>query len=263
MKIGGLFLIALLHMATLPCFAQSDARVKLSDEQLEQQLVLRALDRGPVFTLLGDIKPMSSDIWQMRLDSPDLDLAEVDRVRRLLKVFNDERTYSDVITITHTLKSTENRTLQAVVFDRIALARTLKRHGSFFGAYGITESSHPLHVAVTVEHMPPLERERGYGYLFGYPDHAVDFFVEAQGKWNEKQEFVQREFIRIETYGSNGTVWAVAKGETAHADSSLFVRKAEQINSTYRKLREQCGDDHTKLLAKVRQWKASKITKVE
>jgi hypothetical protein len=41
--------------------AQVDTSVEQSDAEIEKQLVLRALDRGPVFTLLGDIKPMSTD----------------------------------------------------------------------------------------------------------------------------------------------------------------------------------------------------------
>lgn len=255
---ASLYFLALFLFAE-QCVAQSKALEEQSDRELEQQLVLRALDRGPVFTLLGDIKPMSSDIWQMRLDSPDLDLGTVERVRRLMSVFNDERTYGDVITITHTLKSIENRQLQAVVFDRIALAGTLERHADFFGKYGITPSSHPLHVAVTVEHMPTIDRERGYGYLFGYPDHAVDFFVTARQKWSESGEFIARDFINIDTFGSNGTVWAVPKGEQTHAESQEFVDRAKQINEAYQTLRTQCGDDHIKLLGQVRQWKASNL----
>ena len=181
----------------------------------------------------------------------------------MMSVFNDDRTYADVITITHTIKSKEHQSLQAVVFDRIALARTLRKHSEFFGKYGITESSHPLHVAVTVEHLPVFDRERGYGYLFGYPDYAVDFFVESQAKWLANKEFIKRDFVRIETFGPKGIVWAVPKGETSHTDSLEFVRKAERINSAYRELREQCGDDHVQLLSKVRQWKASNIGDTE
>ena len=59
------------------CAGQSESSLEPSDKELEQQLVLRALDRGPLFTLLGEIKPMSSDIWQIRFDSPDFDLATV------------------------------------------------------------------------------------------------------------------------------------------------------------------------------------------
>lgn len=261
MKPESLCLVILLVFAQT-CEAQSvtlTAQVEQTDEELEQQLVLRALDRGPVFTLLGDIKPMSSDIWQVKLDSPDLDLEKVDRVRRLMAVFNDDRTYGDVITITHTVRSIETPSLEAVVFDRVALARTLKRQSEFFGKYGITESSHPLHVAVTVGHMPSLDRERGYGYLFGYPDHAVDFFVAAQKAWVETGEFVKRDFVRIETYSGNGTVWAVPKGETSHVENLEFVRNADKINMVYREMRKQNGDDHTKLLAQIRQWKGSNL----
>lgn len=252
MVLKALLSIMCLFLALNHCVAQSNA-------ELQRQLVFRALDRGPVFTLLGDLKPMSSDIWQIRLDSPDLDLEMVDRVRRQMSVFNDERTYGDVITITHTLKTVEKRELQAVVFDRIALAKTLKRHATFFGKYGITESSHPLHVAVTVEHMSTIDRERGYGYLFGYPDHAVDFFCDARKKWKDSGEFVKRDFVSIQTYGPNGTAWAVPKGQQEHAENKQFVRRAEEINEVYRRLRNLCGDDHAKLLGLVREWKASNL----
>lgn len=258
MRPGCLFIMVLLLFAR-PCGAQSDALPNQSDEQLEQELVLRALDRASVFTVLGDIKPMSSNIWTARLDAPDLDLARVNKVRRLMAVFNDDRIYGDVITITHTVKSIETRSLEAVVFDRSAMARAVNKHGEFFGKYGITESGHPLHVAVTVEHMPSLERERGYGYLFGYPDHGVDFFVAARKKWVETGEFVKRDFVRVQTYDATGTVWAVPQGETSHQESLKFVRDAERINDVYRELRKQCGSDHVKLLARIREWKASNL----
>ncbi len=246
---AGFFILCVLLLHS-HCFAQTD-------QLLEQKLVLRALDRGPIFTLLGDLKPMSTDIWQVPLDSPDLDLGMVDRVRRIMSVFNDERTYGDVITITHTLKNQQKRELQAVVFDRVALATTIERHPDYFGKYGITESSHPLHVAVTIEHLPTLDRERGYGYLFGYPDHAVDFFCNARRKWTQTGEFVKRDFVTINTFGPNGIVWAVPEGKKTHPENQRFVARADQINDVYRELRKKCGDNHVKLLSSVREWKAS------
>ena len=109
--------------------------------------------------------------------------------------------------------------------------------------------------------MPTIDRERGYGYLFGYPDHAVDFFCDARQQWTESGEFVKRDFVSIQTYGPNGTVWAVPKGQQDHAENKEFFRRAEEINNVYRGLRNQSGDDHLRLLGLVRKWKAANVGK--
>jgi hypothetical protein len=100
--------------------------------------------------------------------------------------------------------------------------------------------------------MPDLERHRGYGYLFGYPDHAVDFFVSAEREWKSTGKFVERDFIRIETFGPSGTNWAVPKNGQDHQENRTFIREAERINAEYKSLREKWGEHPTRLLAETR-----------
>jgi hypothetical protein len=76
---------------------------------------------------------MSDGIWSADLESPELNLNEVDRVRRCMAVFNDENFYGDVITFTHAFKNHNKRNLIAVVFNPKALSDTIERHGDFFG----------------------------------------------------------------------------------------------------------------------------------
>jgi len=250
------FVVVLVFLWSDVAFRQSSGAADGNSENLPNTLVMRALDGGAVFTLLGSLKPMSSDIWSTNLDGKNLDMREVDRIRSAMAVFNDEHTYGDVITIAHTLRNVRTRRLEAVVFDRDALAKSVQRHSGFFGPLGITKSSHPLHVAVTVEHLPDLQRHRGYGYLFGYPDHAVDFFVDAEKKRADDGKSVPRDFIRIQTFGPTGTVWAVPKSTAPNEADKRFVREANRINEAYRSLRAQWGDEPKRLLLEVRKWKA-------
>jgi hypothetical protein len=55
-------------------------------------------------------------------------------------------------------------------------------------------------VVLAVENAPRSPRWRGYGYLFGYPDDAVDFFVRAGEEGDASGKLVPRDFRRIETW---------------------------------------------------------------
>ena len=55
----------------------------------------------------------------------------------------------------------------------------LSERKDFFSRRGITENSHPLEVLYAIEYEATTARNASYGYLFGYPDMAVRFFVEA------------------------------------------------------------------------------------
>ena len=72
-------------------------------------------------------------------------------------------------------------------------------------------------------------REGGYGYLFGYPDYAVRFFVESSNEEKFSGRFVERDFRSIPTFAreTNAFVYAVPKGQAENeTDRALRARRA-------------------------------------
>ena len=105
----------------------------------------------------------------------------------------------------------------------------IEKRGQFLAGFGITKLSDPLEVISAVEYAPQLDRLRHYGHLFGYPDHAVDFFVTAARSQEETGQFVKREFIRMPTYRASDErspfVYAVPVGHTEQeADRRELLR---------------------------------------
>ncbi|MDB4775622.1 hypothetical protein OAG62_00715 [bacterium] len=69
-----------------------------------------------------------------------------------------------------------------------------------------TPGNHPAEIVAIVDRMPRADRWRGYGYLFGYPDHAVDFFVEAGVAADDGRAAgpgKDREFVHIPTHATD------------------------------------------------------------
>ena len=98
-------------------------------------------------------------------------------MRRALGVLRNDVWHADVQVFEKAHDG--ERSAHAFVVHRKALARMIERHESFWGPWGITAGTHPAEIVAVVDRMPRDDRWRGYGHLFGYPDHAVDFFVEA------------------------------------------------------------------------------------
>ncbi len=168
-----------------------------------RQLLFAATDHEALYTLAGGLKPMSTGIWQGDFEVDDPDLAELQAVRQALSPLRNDVWYSDIQVFDKVYDG--NRTAHAFVVHRTALARMIERHDRFWGPWGITPSTHPAEIVAVVDRMPRKDRWRGYGYLFGYPDDAVDFFVEAGLAAEDGREIgpgKDREFVQIPTYAA-------------------------------------------------------------
>lgn len=130
---------------------------------------------------------------------------------------------------------------EAVVFNATALRAMLAERATFFSRWAITPSSHPLQVLFAVENDDSGSRFGGYGYLFGYPNHAVNFFVTAAGEEEFTGKFVERDFYSVPTFArpTNGFVWAVPKGHVEIEADRAIKAKADRILSQYKVRRAQ------------------------
>jgi hypothetical protein len=139
------------------------------------------------------------------------------------------------------------------VFHRPALRALLTQKAAHFAPYGLSPSSDPAEVVMAVEYDPTPARLRGYGYLFGYPDYAVDFFVQASGV----EPLVPRDFISLPTTrGERHFVYAAPKGHVLNDADRALRAATEPIFADYSARRARHIKDNAPagVLALIREW---------
>ena len=186
------------------CVTDRSATTRPATPLVEQRVLLfAAADHEALYTLAGGLKPMSTGIWRgdFEIDAPDL--AELDAVRQALAPLRNDVWYADVQVFDKVHDGA--RAAHAFIVHRTALATMIERHERFWSPWGVTPATHPAEIVAVVDRMPRTDRWRGYGYLFGYPDDAVDFFVAAGLAAEDGREIgpgADREFVQIPTYAA-------------------------------------------------------------
>lgn len=222
---------------------------------LLDSILQEGLDNEALYTLVGRIKPISSvasfsyplantDTAAKRLaeivdsvaDKPHLD--SLQRIQQALNALE----IPDVKLVLSPYKATYsgNRIMQVTAVRISLLDSVLKAQACFFAQFGLVPGADPAVVINTIEYEDRYERLRGYGYLFGYPPYAVDFFVEAFHRSDTSGKNVVRDFFQIpvHTHDNGHFVYAIPHGHrpTADIDSALYHR-AEAVLQAYRAIR--------------------------
>jgi hypothetical protein len=242
---------------------------KFSPEKrkVAEELLLKALDSEALYTIVSDLKPMSSGFtnFQTEIRIPRDEkkaeerrntLAKINDTREILRHFKcGENIFSDIY---HFAKSFEGKRFSdAVMFNRSNLSAMLKSKSAFFERWAITENSHPLQVLYAVDYDETGARFGGYGYLFGYPDYAIRFFVQAADEEDFSGKFVERDFFSNPTFSSpkNGFVYAVPKGQTETEVDKTLKTKAMKIFEDYKTRREKyIGEGKKGVTEMIRDW---------
>lgn len=183
-------------------------------------------------------------------------LRKIDETREILGHFRcGDNIFAD---IQHYAKTFEGkRFTDSVIFNRTSLKKMLKEKSDFFVRFGVTENSHPLQVLYAVEYDETGARFGGYGYLFGYPDYAVKFFVQAADEEEFTGKFVERDFYSIPTFSNptNRFVYAVPKGHVENETDKELKAKALKVFEEYKKRRDQyIGDGKKGVVEMMRDW---------
>lgn len=200
-------------------------------------LLCKALDEEALFTVAGGLKPVSISFWSQWLDVGAPDLAPLRAVRAALAPWRNDELWADVLAFDEAHDG--KRAVQAYVVDRRALARTLQEHAAFFAPYGLAPDTHPAEVVAVVERMPRLDRYRGQGLLYGYPRHAIEFFVAAAATQADGEGVAPRWFVQIPTFAmpTGRFVYAVPPDHVDN-DADVALRDAAaKILARYRQLR--------------------------
>ncbi|NRA57622.1 MAG: hypothetical protein HRU13_05840, partial [Phycisphaerales bacterium] len=196
-------------------------------------------------TLAGGLKPMSTGIWRGRFRVDEPDLAEVRQARAALASLRNDIWYADIQVFDNIHDG--SRSVHAYVVHRAALSRMIKRYGDYWSAWGITPCTHPAEIVAVADRMPRADRWRGYGYLFGYPSHAVDFFVEAGIAAEDGRQVgpgKDREFVHVPTFASDTGrfTYAVPLDHVESQPDAALAREAGRILAAYTERRERMDD---------------------
>ncbi|MGQ0540655.1 MAG: hypothetical protein ACT4O9_02245 [Blastocatellia bacterium] len=239
----------------------AEKRAKAND------LLLKALDSEALYTIVGGLKPMSSGFANFQIEvRPPRDekkraerrqkLADINETREILAQFKcGDEIFADVQHFAKTFDG--KRFSEALVFHRPSLAAMIKTRSDFFDRWAITEKSHPLQVLFAIEYDETGARFGGYGYLFGYPEYAIRYFVQAADEEEFSGKFVERDFYSIPTFASasNRFVYAVPKGHKEKPEDRELKEKALKTFEEYKLKREQyVGDGKKGVVELLRVW---------
>ncbi len=226
-----------------------------AEKLLVDSILQYGLDHEALYTLLDDLKPMSSLVsYRFPLANTDtLTKTNANIVDRETQGIYLDRLYSvqqalnkmnftdlRFVLIPYKASQGNKRLMQLSVVRISALDNLLKVKESFFGQFGLVPGADPAIVVSTIENADKYERNRGYGYLFGYPDYAVDFFIEAAVNTKKNNELAPREFFQIPVYaGDKGHfVYVYPKEHKLNlANDSILYYKAEKTLMNYKKIR--------------------------
>lgn len=230
-----------------------DASLLTPEERdLADSLLAIGLDNEALYTLFAPLKPIST-VAQFSLDiaRPDSlpsgvreamnsnapELARLRQYQRIVNTLRSERV--ELLLIPFRRADKGRRFFEIIAVDRRLLADIIRRDQTFWGQWGFVPEANPAVLLTATEFEEKLDRYRAYGYLFGYPEHAVAFFVEAAREQDSTKTLVPRDFFQIPVYSAKQGrfVYAIPKGQAPSAVDSALYREAEQILRRYESIR--------------------------
>lgn len=253
------------------CFAVET--LQADERALADTLLARGLDNEPLFTLVEVLKPMSSiplvELGTARPDTvpagsrgvADPDGEDLKRMQRYQRVANALRC-GPIRTVMVPYRITQDsvRRLQVNFVHRELLDAELARNAAFWGQWGFVPGSDPGVIVAVIEYEQPYDRFRGYGYLFGYPEHAVTFFVEAAREGDARGELVARDFFQIPVYSRPDArfTYAVPPGHVPNEADLALRAEAARVLEEYRSRRPryQNPDGSLRAVELLRDWYA-------
>jgi hypothetical protein len=218
-----------------------------------ERLLLRMLDSSALYTMLGGLKPMSGFMGSFirhRIDVSGFN--EFVRIKSSLKIIEKERkilsalfSKGELFATVHGSPGSES--LQGnftyalgMIANSRSMASLIARKQAFFAPYLVTVHSHPLEVLLAVVYDRLPASSRGLGYLMGYPEYAIDFWLDSRAKERATGKKVARDHIVIPTYSKRSNfAWAVPKGHKKNSEDYAIMERAADIFMSYRKRRVQ------------------------
>jgi len=251
--------ISILLILLVSCSTQKSLQKSIGKEDFDTALadtvLAYALDHEALYSLADTLKPISSVQFlryavakdstmkdgDAMITTKDSLLQKIEAYHKVCKALSKGDFEFVLMPFQRTDKGTRN--LEIYVVRKSRFASILKTHSSFFGQWGFTPATKPAVVLTAVEYETRLDRNRAYGYLFGYPAYAVDFFVESTKKQeaDTAKTLVPRDFFAIPVFaGNNGYfTYAMPKDYQPTATDSAIYKKAMVTLEKYKAIREK------------------------
>lgn len=214
-----------------------------AEQQMADTILLNALQQEALYTLLDTLKPMSS-VKMYKLPLLSSQSSQRDSALRVLqqvqKVANALSNKEVVFVLNPFARGDSIYKLFELYVVRVKQAsKKIAQYEAFYSSLGIQPSTAVETLLAVTEFEQRYSRWRSYGYLFGYPAHAVDFFVEAGKTQDSAKKFVTRNFFQIPVYvGSSGHfTYAIPKDYNPNATDSAIYHKAVQTLDMFKKIR--------------------------
>ncbi len=243
-----LFMILLAAACAVPAsraIRQQYRQLSAAERREADSLLAYALDHEALFTLADTLKPMSS-MQLKRLPLLSLVSAQQDSARQALQRWQQlaaRLSNQWWVFIVNPFERSDSiyKYAELYVVRRQVLAQLLQNRQDFYAALGLSSAADPATVLATTEYEQKYQRWRSYGYLFGYPAHAVDFFVNAGRQQDSTGQFVERSFFAIPVFaGAKGYfTYAVPKDYQPQPIDSNLYKVASQRLQQYQQLRQR------------------------
>lgn len=234
------------------------------EKQLADSLLMLALDNEALYTIVEPIKPISTvlnfSLPIARADSIPSGVREAtnpnsDALKKLTQLQHvvNRLQFGDVQFLLIPFKRAEKgkRYFEVVAVNTKALQKAIARDQPFWAQWGFVPNANPAVILTANEFEERLDRYRGYGYLFGYPEHAITFFVEAARHEDSTKQFVKRDFFQIPVFSSETGhfTYAIPKGYTPTEIDSALYRRATAILQRYKATRQKFISQDARLRA--------------
>jgi|GEM_PF-3054060 len=235
-------------------------RLSKEKRQRAEELLLRICDSEALYTLVGAVKPMSTDWLIEDFDFKQPGAVRLDEVREILSVlYCGDEISAHMLRFSHVHNG--KLRFKAALFNRVALAEEINRHASFWQARAITPNTEPVEVLLNNEdeRTDRFERVRAYGYLAGYPEEAVHTYLDIIKKKFADPEHkpIPVDYVRIPTYAKNvyGFVYSVPKGhQLTQADRDLIAKCAPILEEYKKRRAKYIGEGKAGIVALLRDW---------
>lgn len=224
------------------CF--NTANLTEKDRIFADSLLYDSLNNTGLHTFISDLKPMSDVLsfrWAIESSEeneiPSLNyITEYEQLNRIAASLSCGPLRA-VITPFKVIFDGE-RYVQLRIVRTDAIERILAAYPEFWSQWAFASGSDPAVIIQVMEYEDRYDRFRGYGYLYGYPAYAVDFFVEAAKSQSETGDFVERDFMQMPVVsGRTGTfVYAVPKGHEKNEIDKEIERRAKENVATFNRL---------------------------
>lgn len=251
---------------TLPKRNITRTKHENANYRLRDSILQSALDGEALYTILGNIKPMSSVVafnfplgnsdstrkLEENILKNDLQFRHLDTLTQIQQALNSIHIPGlKFVLVPYRSAYSSTRILQVTAVNIQLLDSVINTKKSFFGQYGFVKGTDPAVILTVNEYEKRYERLRGYGYLFGYPDYAIDFFVRAFEESDRTGKHVERNFFQIPTYSheTGNFVYAYPKGHTPSSIDSTIYRRAQQVLIDYKRIRPKYVNSDSTLRA--------------